>query len=127
MSVTLVTLTLAAGTPSSDEKEALICASTAGAATAAAGSSAPPEGAMEKAKASCALALAQPCALAGWPTAQSVQAEAPGAANVPSGHGAHERAPDVDAKAPAGHGWHVFELMAPAAAEKLPGLRIAWE
>ena len=80
MSVTLVTLTLAAGTPSSEAKEALTCATTAGAATAAAGSSAPPEGVMEKAKESCAFALVQPCVLAGWPTAHCVQALAPGPA-----------------------------------------------
>jgi hypothetical protein len=122
-SVTLVTPTVAAGTLRSVAKEALICAMVEAeeATLAAVSRLLPSVGAMLKAKASFWSALAQPCSLAGWPTAQSVQAEAPGAANVPSGHGAHERAPDVDAKAPAGHGWHVFELMAPAAAEKVPG------
>ena len=79
-SVTLVTATVEAGTLSSVAKLAATCAVTAGAATAEAGSSAPLEGVMEKLKVSRALALAQPCVLAGWPTAHKVHAEEPGPA-----------------------------------------------
>jgi len=117
----LVTATLADGTPSSVAKLDATCVSTAGAAIAAAGSSAPPEGAMAKAKVTCAFALAQPCAEAAWPGAQGVQAESPGPENVPSGQGSHETAPDAAAWLPAGQATQAFELLAPAAGEAEPG------
>jgi len=120
-SVMLVMATLAAGTPSSVAKLDATCAKTAGAATAEAGSSAPPEGAMAKAKASCGFALAQPCAEAAWPGAQGVQAEESGPAKVPSGHGAQEIAPAVDVNVPEGQDTQVLELVAPAAGEAVPG------
>ena len=116
-SVTLVTAMLEAGSDSSAAKEAPICATTAGDATAAAGSSAPPDGAMEKESVSCALTEPHPCAEAGWPTAHCVHELAPGPEKKPSGHGWHDTAPRAAAKEPAAHGRHAFEVLAPACAE----------
>ena len=124
-SVTLVTTTAEADTaerPISSAKLAAICATTAGAATEAAGSSAPPDAAMVKLKVSCALTEPQPAEPvgAGLPATQAVQAVAPAAEYAPSAHGWHDVEPGSGEKRPAAQMLHVAGEVAPSSDDAVP-------
>jgi len=113
---------LEAGSERSAAKLALICATTEGDATADAGSSAPPDGTMEKLSVSCALTAPQPLEPAGGaiPATHAVQAVAPASEYEPREHGWHDVEPGSGVKKPAAQTAHVAEELAPTAAEALP-------